>query len=257
MSDLAAIQDDFQAYLLRGSQAIAGRVAGSTTVPVAVRLGIYGGAYGSRLSDALQANYAALAKLLDEDFPALAHEYVRSHDSPFFSIRYYGDQLARFLAAEEKYSGAPILAELASWEWTMSCVFDAADATPITHEALTRVRPQEWARLRFQWHPSVARLALHWNAPQLWQALSEDGARPEVCFNAEATAWLLWRAGLTTYFRSLTSIEAAVLDAARSGWPFGELCQLLCERVGDAQAPLEAATFLRGWIAAGLITDAA
>src|SRR5580704_14725 len=148
MSDLAAIQDDFQAYLLRGSQAIAGRVAGSTTVPVAVRLGIYGGAYGSRLSDALQANYAALAKLLDEDFPALAHEYVRSHDSPFFSIRYYGDQLARFLAAEEKYSGAPILAELASWESTMSCVFDAADATPITHEALTRVRPQEWARLR-------------------------------------------------------------------------------------------------------------
>ena len=47
-----------------------------------------------------------------------------------------------------------------------------------------------------------------------------------------------------------------MLDAARSGWPFGELCALLCEQVGEAQAPLQAATLLRGWVAAGLIIQA-
>jgi hypothetical protein len=48
-----------------------------------------------------------------------------------------------------------------------------------------------------------------------------------------------------------------VLDAARSGWPFGELCELLCDELGDEQAPLQAATLLRGWIASGLIVSAA
>jgi len=66
-------------------------------------------------------------------------------------------------------------------------------------------------------------------------------------------AKLLWRRELATYFRSLSAAEAAALDAARSGWPFAELCELLCEEVGEAQAPAQAAELLRGWLAAGLI----
>jgi hypothetical protein len=250
---LADVQDDFQDYLLRGGTAVEAHVRGSARVPVTTRLGIYGGAYRSRLTEALASNYSAIAKLLDEDFQLLASEYVRTHDSPFFSVRYYGDDLARFLASHEDYAAAPLLAELARWEWAMTGVFDAADAQPLAHEVLASVAPERWAQLRFQWHPSVARVALHWNAPQIWQALTEDTARPPAAFATEPTQWLLWRQELTTYFRSLAAAEAAVLDAARSGWPFGELCELLCEKVGDAEAPVQAATFLRGWIAAGLI----
>jgi hypothetical protein len=69
--------------------------------------------------------------------------------------------------------------------------------------------------------------------------------------------WLLWRQELTTYFRSLSVTEAKALDAARDGWPFGELCALLCDELGETQAPLQAATLLRGWIDAGLIIGAA
>jgi hypothetical protein len=192
-----------------------------------------------------------------EDFPTLADAYVRGHDSPFFSIRYYGDDLPRFLSTEEQYAAAPVLAELARWEWAMTGVFDAADALPLTHEALAHVAPQEWAQLRLQWHPSVARVDLHWNAPQIWQAVTEDAERPAIAYSAQPTPWLLWRQDLTTYFRSLPAAEAAMLDAARSGWPFGELCELLCEQVGAAAAPAQAATFLRGWIVSGLLVSAA
>ena len=102
-----------------------------------------------------------------------------------------------------------MLAELARWEWAMTSVFDAADAAPLGHEALARVSPQQWAQLRFTWHPSVQRLALAWNVPQLWQALSDDAERPPVALAATPVQWLLWRQQLTTYFRSL--------PAARSG----------------------------------------
>ena len=39
-----------------------------------------------------------------------------------------------------------------------------------------------------------------------------------------------------------------MLDAARSGWPFGELCELLCEELGRRAAAAQAATLLRGWV---------
>ena len=258
MSALARVQGDFQDHLLRGGAAVEAHVLGTARVPVATRLGVYAGAYRSRLAEALENGYPALAKLLGEaDFHALAAEYVRTHDSPYFSIRYYGDELPELLAERSEYAAAPVLAELARWEWTMTDVFDAADATALTHAELSRVSPEQWAGLRFTWHPSLRRLALSWNAPQIWQALTADAERPQASLNAAPVEWLLWRQELTTYFRSLGATEAAALDAARNGWPFGELCELLCWKLGEADAPAHAARLLRDWVGSGLITSAA
>ena len=179
-------------------------------------------------------------------------DYVRAHDSPFFSIRYYGDQLPEFLAAHEDYAAAPVLAELARWEWTMTCVFDAADAAPLAHTELAQ------HRRRSAGHgcaSSGTRACTGSSSPGTCRSCGRRSAttprgRPPRCRPA---SWLLWRRELATYFRSLSAAEAAALDAARSGWPFAELCELLCEEVGEAQAPAQAAELLRGWLAAGLI----
>jgi len=256
MSRLAHVQGDFQEHLLRGTAAVERHVVGTARVPLATRLGIYRGAYGSRLAEALEKNFPALAQLVGPtDFATLAADYVATHDSPFFSIRYYGDGLAEFLASAPDYAAAPVLAELARWEWAMASAFDAADAAPLVHEALARIDPQAWAQLRFGWHPSVQRLTLTWNVPALWQALTAGGERPPAQLADSPVHWLIWRAGLTSYFRSLPPTEAAALDAARSGWPFGELCELLCEEVGADEAALAAARLLRGWVEAGLIVS--
>ena len=257
MSALARVQREFQDYLLRGESAVEAQVVGTARVPVTTRLGIYAGAYRSRLAEALESNYPVLARLLGApDFEALASKYITAHDSPFFSIRYYGDALPKFLATREDYAAAPVLAELAQWEWAMTTVFDAADAPPLRAEELGRIPPERWAQLRLRWHPSVQRLTLWWNVPQLWQALSEDQERPDMKLAAAPVEWLLWRENLTSYFRSLPPTEARVLDAARSGWPFGELCTLLCEELGDSEAPAQAAVLLRTWIGSGLIISA-
>src|ERR1700722_9523032 len=145
MSRLRQIQGDFQSYLLRGDAAIEAHVVGTERVPIATRLGIYGDGYCARLNEALQSNFPVLTELLGEaDFETLGAAYVRSHDSPFFSIRYYGNALADFLANDARYAGAPVLAELARWEWAMTEVFDAADADPIGIEALSHVAPERW-----------------------------------------------------------------------------------------------------------------
>jgi hypothetical protein len=258
MSRLPQIQGDFQSYLLGGeAAAIERHVVGTQKVPVATRLEIYGDGYRSRLIEALEANFPVLSELLgEEDFTTLGGAYVRSHDSPFFSIRYYGNELADFLATDPAYAGAPVLAELARWEWAMSEVFDAADADPIGTETLAGVVPQEWAGLRFDWHPSLRRLRLAWNAPQIWKAVSDEAEPPEVALGEEPAEWLLWRQELRTYFRSMQPHEAMALDAARAGQSFGELCDGLSAQIGEAEAPAKAAAFLKGWIESGLIVAA-
>ena len=251
---LARVQDDFQRYLLRGDASIEDHVVGTARVPVATRLGIYGGAYGARLTEALQINFPALAQLLGEgDFEELAAAYVRTHDSCFPSIRYYGHELPAFLTREPAYAEVPLLAELARWEWAMTETFDAADAEPLGAEAMAQVPPEEWAELRFEWHPSVRRVQLLWNVPQLWKAITNETERPEPSVSAEAGQWLLWRRDLDTYFRSLQPPEADALDAARAGSTFGELCDGLCQSEGEAGAPAKAAGFLRDWLQSGLI----
>jgi hypothetical protein len=252
---LASLQDRLQAHVLGGERAIEADVVGSSAEEVAARLAIYTEAYRARLTEALASNYPALAKLLGaRDFATLAARYIATHVSHLPSIRYYGDGLPQFVATGAGYQDVPLLAELAAWEWAMTEVFDAADANPIGAEVLARVPPESWAHLRFSFHPALRRLELEWNVPPLWKALTADHPRPPHEPAAEPQRWLLWRDGLQVLFRALATDEAAALRVAMDGGSFGELCLRLCERVDEAQAPVRAAGYLRGWLGAGLVT---
>ncbi len=242
--------------MLRGDAAIESHVAGTARVPVSTRLAIYGGGYGARLTEALQMNFPALAKLLgDADFETVAAAYIGSHDSSFASIRYYGHQLAQFLARAEAYAARPWLAELAEWEWAMTETFDAANADVIDAGAMARVSPEHWSDLRLRWHPSIGRLKLTWNVPQLWKALTSETQPPLPSATAEPGQWLLWRQELEIFFRLLTPPEGAALGAVRDGCSFGEMCDLLCAWVGESAAPGNAAAYLREWLQSGLIVE--
>lgn len=254
MRRLARIQCDFQDFVLRGDCATEAHVLGTERVPIATRLSIYRNAYRARLIEALQSNYPALSQLLGEaEFNALGGAYVHEHDSHFVNIRYYGHNLPQFLATHPESAGAPLLAELARWEWAITEAFDAADASPIRADALSTIVPEDWSELRFEWHPSVRRPSLAWNAPQIWKALTSGSDRPEAVCGPSPAAWLMWRRDLRIFFRSLNAAEAQAIEASHSGKSFGELCVLLCEHVGEQDASAYAARLLREWIESGLL----
>jgi hypothetical protein len=255
MSGLGRIQHDFQEYLLHSTAGVVDHVVGTDNVPLPTRLRIYSDAYYSRLTEALEANFPALAELLGEkDFTRLAAEYIATHDSRFASLRYYGDELAQFLATEPRYRPVPLLADLARWEWTMAAVFDAADAEPVDARAVQNKSPAEWATMRLTFHPSVHVLEFAWNAPQIWKASIDHTARPVASVSREPLSWLLWRHELKEYFRSLAAPEEDALATALSGETFGAVCSVLCAHVREDEAPAEAATYLRTWLESGLIT---
>jgi hypothetical protein len=252
---LAVLQHALQQFILRGAADLGEYVQGTAQASAGTRLAVYANAYGTRLAEALESNFPMLASFMGADeFRALARRYIEQHDSSHRSVRWYGDRLAQFLAADPRYRDAEQLADLAAWEWAMAEAFDAADAPCLTRVELTSRAPQEWADLKFRVHPSLRRLDLAWNAPQTWKALQDGVAAPAPECVSPPQSWLLWRKDLQLLFRSLDPLEAAVLEGLLAGKPFGELCVGLAQQLGEAEASRRAAQLLHGWVESGLIS---
>jgi hypothetical protein len=56
-------------------------------------------------------------------------------------------------------------------------------------------------------------------------------------------------------FRELTVEEAMMWDEAGNGIPFGVLCEMLATYADPDGAAGRGASYLHGWITAGLLTD--
>lgn len=253
---LFELQRELQRDLLGEDSAIAGAIVDAPPLPVEARLGIYRNAYRARLIEALGEVYPILHWVLgDETFESLCSSFVETHPSEHRSIRWYGGELAEFLGAAPPFADQPILSEIARLEWTLSEVFDAADAGVMDRASLQALDPERWAMLSFGFHPSLRRLTLAWNTVAVWQAGSagEDSPAPER--SPEPAEWLLWRQGFKNYFRSLDAIEIAALDTAVAGGTFTEICESLAAHLPEEDIPLRAAVLAATWVDGGLIAS--
>jgi hypothetical protein len=255
VSTLSTLQHALQDFVLQGAIDVRSQLQSTARVPVSTRLAIYADAYRARLSEGLESNFPVLAKLMGaSEFERLARRYIEAHESRHTSIRWYGHRLAQFLREDATYRDAPVLADLAAFEWAMTEAFDAADARVLAPEELSARAPEEWADLQLSAHPSLRRVHLSWNAPQIWKAIQEGESAPQAQCESTLRCWLLWRQELQIFFRSLEPEEAAAIEALCDGRTFGELCLQLCEHLGPAQAPRRAATLIRAWVESGMIS---
>src|SRR6202453_2362563 len=177
--------------LLAKPSAIAQAIADTAPLPTPARLGIYRHAYVARLVETLEDHYPVLHGILgDEDFEALGAAFIREFPSVHRSIRWYGRELADFLAARSPFNEQPIFAEIARFEWSLAEAFDSADATVVGRGALEAVPPARWAELTFSFHPSVHRLAFEWNTVAAWKAVTAGSDPPRPERSAAAVEWL-------------------------------------------------------------------
>lgn len=258
MSRLAELQRDFQRHVHRPGPAMAREVAAGPRVGAARRLGVYAEAYRLRLVEALGNDYPALRAVLGEaQFDRAMREFIAAHPSRHPNLRWYGGDLARFLARAPRWRRRPLLAELARFEWALGLAFDAADARLATAEEAARVPPADWPRMRLRLQPSVQLLTLLGNAPRVWQAAVAGGTEPAATWRRGRQVWLIWRKGHEPFYRALAPAEARALGAAARGRDFAAIAAGLRRRVGAKAAALAAAQFLRNWLAEGLVAGIA
>jgi hypothetical protein len=187
------------------------------------------------------------------DFDARLDAYIDAHPSRHYSVRYYGAGVAELMAQPASGDAAPMLADLARWEWQLADVFDAPDDAALSADALTTVPAEAWAGVSFRFRASLRRLDTCSNAVDYWRAARASAATPDEPRSTAAVSWVLWRRGIATFFRSLDATERMALDAAAAGESFGAICERLAGCVADSGVALRAASLLRGWLAEELI----
>ena len=259
MSELYRLQKNMMGWLLNKDEAIKPDIVDTgevNKVSVEQRLAVYGNAYGFRLIDALSDTFPSIHTLMgDEAFYAMSYAYIDAYPSHHFSLRYFGHKLVEFLRNYDKEM--PVLAEMAEFEWMLRHSFDSADIKAIGLPDLQAIPAENWGTIRFQFHPSVARLDLDWNTPQLWAAIDEEAEPIAPEKQDYPIPWVLSRKGLLTYYRSLDVDEAWSLDQALNGVSFADLCEGVCEWIDEEHAPARIAGFVAQWIDEGFIVGIA
>ncbi len=142
---------------------------------------------------------------------------------------------------------------MALFERAMVDAFDAPDAAPLNLQALAAFTPEDSPRLVFAFHPSVILLALSAGTFAAYEKLDSEagGSPPEPAQASEAVA--VWRCKEETAFRELEPDEFVALSEAKSGRPFGEICQMAAFQQSGELAPERLAQFLASWFEDGMI----
>lgn len=259
MSTLAALQQRFMQQVLRGeadapmAPAAPGSPDTACYSDVTGHMDIYIHAYQGRMRQALASNFPVLHRALgDQAFGALARAYCTARPSQHRSIRWLGDGLTDFLAADPALLPHPALLDIARMDWAMRAAFDAADAVPLQMEDLGRVAAADWPDLTFTALPSLQLLELQWGVEGLWHALHADAEAQTDAPEHAPHAMVIWRAQLECRWRTVDAAELLALRLVQQKARFAELCEAL-QHAGTEQAAQRAAELLRAWVGEGLL----
>ena len=257
MLSLKEIQHAFTKNVMSDDQSITEHVIGTTMGSSELRMGIYGNAYRERLIEALANDYEMLEKLLGEDnFRIICTSYIKKYPSIYYSLRWFGKNFPDFLEYSPEKGHHDWEAEIAHLEWQFINAFDSANIETVTEADAASIPPEAWPTLSMDFHPSVKLLNLWWNTLDLWLAAKKDTQPPQPERLNQQSHCLMWRNNLMTQYRSLEADEAVALSSALAGANFSDICSALASEINDPeQVPMKAASFLKGWLAAGMLTQ--
>lgn len=250
MADLRQLQQQFMGHLLGKSTPVDSQIVSTPVMSARQRLSIYSSAYRLRLKEALSTDYEKLhAYLGDDQFDQLMDDFIDSHPSSTFSLRYYSIDLPDWLQQQPMYQAHPQLIELARVEKAFADSFDSETVGAIDLTALASVAEQAWPVLRLQLQPSLQILYCHSNAVAIWKALAEEGEPPAPEITDDAQPWLIWRKqDLISHYRAIDTAEVTALTKAIHGATFAEICESLLIFYSEDETPHRAIGLLQSWI---------
>ena len=248
MSSPRELERDFAAALLGGpDEAIISEIQGDGFDPAA-RVAIYRNHVFVRLTEALEATYPVVVRLVDRRFFAYAVDrYIREHPPAGPCLFEYGETLADFLATFPACRHLAYLPDVARLEWALNRALHAEDAVALDPRSLAAVPADEVGRLKLRLRPSVSLLESSWPIDRIWRA-NQPGADSEATVSLDAGGVRLevYRLEDDVVFRPVApgtyafrqalacdlDLQSAV-EAARSADPSFDLTDALRELLDD------------------------
>ena len=120
------------------------------------RFDVYRNNVAASLSDALEAAFPVIRKLVgDEFFRAMAGVYLRKFPPSSPLMMFYGEHLPQFLTRFEPTKNHRYLPDIARVELAIRKSYHAADAAPIDGQALAAIAPEDLMALCMTIAPAV------------------------------------------------------------------------------------------------------
>ena len=234
-------------------------IRSDATLDATGRLEIYANAYFHRILGALSSDYPALRHAMGASpFHDLVTSYLLVEPSRHPSLRYAGTRLADFLLSHEAAAGirarSPWASDLAAFEWARVDAFDAVDGLVLARESMASLAPEAFGSLRLCLGPWALLGSFEHPVDRIWASATRGEDLDFEAAVGEASL-LVWRRDERVMHRRVEPHEAAALALLRPGIRFESLCEWTATRIGESEAPAQAASWLERWLADGLLLD--
>ncbi|GAB4521248.1 MAG: DNA-binding domain-containing protein [Parvularculaceae bacterium] len=225
MPDLAAIQQQFRDWLLDHDAAArapapAFRRDGDDP-PVQAGFAVYRNNVHHSLTKALRETFPAVEALAGpEFFNYLSHEYIAAHPPVEPRLREFARRLPEFVSGFPPCKEHPYFADVARLELAWLDAYHAAEASPLSPEALAGIDPERVAALRLRPHPSLELLQSAYPVDEIWRRVKAGAALGDVDMGA-GRRLAIARPGAEVAVEPLGIGEFELLGAIAEGAPLG------------------------------------
>ncbi len=224
----------------------------SKTLAPLERLDIYRGMYLLRMEEALAIDYPALKHFLgDDEFMRLVERYVELFPSRSYTLNRLGDHFPQFLATLDDLPKKEFCRELASLEFALTMVFDAAETPRLAPEAVRAVPGEAWETARLK--PVAAFRLLEFNYPVSRYLGAVDQENPYPRLGRKKNWVVAYRRDFLVRRMDLAAPAYALLSALASGATVGEaIVRVMTAKWRPAVKQSQLFEWFRDWMSEGL-----
>lgn len=185
------------------------------------RLQIYRNNTFLSLTDALMTTFPVVCALVDARFFRYAADaFIRAHPPRSGDLHAYGGDFAEFLAEFPPCAGLPYLPDVARLEWAWQEAYHAANAAPLTPEAMAAIPPEAYAMLRMSLHPACRIVSSAYPLYRIWAMHQPEATEPgPIAMDSGGEIVLIVRPALTVEVKPLSLAENEFLRALDAGHP--------------------------------------
>lgn len=239
-------QAAFKTAMLDPEAPVPAGIVNPDGAPAAKRFDVYRNNVAVSLSDALEAAFPVVRKLVgDQFFRAMSGVYLRKHPPKSPLMMFYGAAMPQFLRRFEPAKSIAYLPDIAALELALRHAYHAADATPVDANALTEIAPDALMSARLRIAPATQVVISDYPIHAIYRANTVVDA-PKPIMKAESV--LITRAGFDPELHPINAAAAACITALQDG-------QSLGQAMATADGTLDLGAVLGLLLASGAVTE--
>ena len=217
---MTVTQAAFKAAMLDPAAAVPAGIVNPDGAAARKRFDVYRNNVAVSLSDALEAAFPVVRKLVGEEFfRAMAGVYLRKHPPKTPLMMFYGDAMPQFLSRFEPAKSIGYLPDIAKIELAMRHAYHAKDATPVDAQVLGALEPDDLMSAKLRIAPATQTVTSDYPVHAIYMANTRSDA-PKPVMKPEAA--LITRAGFDPQIHHINAAAATCVEALKKGPSLGQ-----------------------------------